>query len=247
MIAIRMAALGFVAVLGLVAAGAAGAQELRPVGQIEFEPEPAAVEKGVIQIRSGEQRIRSFRIEADEGSADVRSFTVTYADGEQERVRVRQVLKEGERTALYRLEEPRPVKSVEIAYIPKGPVTLVLLADARSAPVAEWKELGCKSVGFLIDRDRIQLDTPDRYKALRLRSIGYDIRLEEMSVRFGNGATDRYVVRTTIPSNGRTGQIDLRGEARRIREIEFLYSSGVISNKKTRLCVDGLVANIDED
>jgi hypothetical protein len=126
-------------------------------------------------------------------------------------------------------------------------VTLVLLADARSAPVAEWKELGCKSVGFLIDRDRIQLDTPDRYKALRLRSIGYDIRLEEMSVRFGNGARDRYVIRTVIPSNGRTGQIDLRGEARRIRDIEFLYSSGVISNKKTRLCVDGLVANIDED
>jgi hypothetical protein len=217
--------------------------DLRPIGQIQFEPRP--FETDVFEIRPDERRIRALRIQARRGTADVRNLVVTYGDGRKETVRVRQVLRDGERSALFRLNEPRPVRSIEISYIPRGPVTLVLLADSRRPPVAEWKELGCKSVGFLIDRDIIRLDTEERYRALRLRSSGFAIRLEEMGVRYGNGVRDRYVLQTTIPSNGRTGQIDLRGEARRIREIDLLYSSGVISNVKTRLCVDGLAANPD--
>jgi hypothetical protein len=196
--------------------------ELRPIGEVQFEPEPSQVQTDVFQIRPEDRRIRSMRIQAEEGSADVRSLLVNYADGGQERVRVRQTLRDGEKSALFRLNEPRPVKSIEISYLPRGSVTLVLLADSRRRPVVEWKELGCKSVGFLVDRDVIRIDTEDRFRALRLKSSGFAIRLEEMGVRYGNGVRDRYVIQTTIPSNGRTGQIDLRGESRRIREIDLM-------------------------
>lgn len=225
----------------------AQSSELRPIGRVQFEPEPFEVQNDVFQIRPEDRRIRSMRIQARGGAADVRNLVVTYGDGRRETVRVRQTLADGDRSALFRLNEPRPVRSVEISYVPRGPVTLVLLADSRRQPVVEWQELGCKSVGFLIDRDVIRLDTTERYRALRLRSSGFAIRLEEMGVRYGNGVRDRYVIQTTIPSNGRTGQIDLRGEARRIREIDFIYSSGVISNVKTRLCVDGLALDPEED
>jgi hypothetical protein len=221
--------------------------ELRPIGEVQFEPEPSQVQTDVFQIRPEDRRIRSMRIQAEEGSADVRSLLVNYADGGQERVRVRQTLRDGEKSALFRLNEPRPVKSIEISYLPRGSVTLVLLADSCRRPVVEWKELGCKSVGFLVDRDVIRIDTEDRFRALRLKSSGFAIRLEEMGVRYGNGVRDRYVIQTTIPSNGRTGQIDLRGESRRIREIDFIYSSGVISNVKTKLCVEGLALDGDEE
>jgi hypothetical protein len=225
----------------------AQSSELRPIGRVQFEPEPFEVQNDVFQIRPEDRRIRSMRIQARGGAADVRNLVVTYGDGRRETVRVRQSLSDGDRSALFRLNEPRPVRSVEISYVPRGPVTLVLLADSRRQPVAEWRELGCKSVGFLVDRDVIRLDTEDRFRALRLRSSGFAIRLEEMGVRYGNGVRDRYVIQTTIPSNGRTGQIDLRGEARRIREIDFIYGSGVISNVKTRLCVDGLALESEEE
>ncbi len=232
----------------LFSIGAASAQELRPIGQVQYEPEPYALERDSFQIKEGSRRIRALRIEADEGSADVRSFTVTYADGETEKVRVRQVLKEGERTALYKLDEPRPVRSVEIAYIPKGPVTLIMLADAKQAPPpAQWEELACKSVGFLIDRDVVSLNTQDRYKSLRLRSVGYDIEMIEMAVRYGNGGRDVYPIRTIIPTNGRTNPIDLRGENRRIREIELVYRARAIGTVKTRLCVDGMKVGDEDD
>jgi hypothetical protein len=221
--------------------------ELRPIGRVQFEPEPFEVQNDVFQIRPEDRRIRSMRIQARGGAADVRNLVVTYGDGRRETVRVRQTLEDGDRSALFRLNEPRPVRSVEISYVPTGPVTLVLLADSRRQQAVEWKELGCKSVGFLVDRDVIRLDTADRFRALRLRSSGFAIRLEEMGVRYGNGVRDRYVIQTTIPSNGRTSQIDLRGEARRIREIDFIYSSGVISNVKTRLCVEGLAVDAEDE
>jgi hypothetical protein len=227
-------------------------ERMRPVGSVTFEPEPYSVERDVVQIKQEERRIRSMRVLAEEGSAEVRSLKVTYTDGDVENVRVRQTLKEGERTALFELEEVRPIKSVEISYIPRGPVTLVLLADARRAeppppPPAQWVELNCKNVGLLGDRDSISVDTKDRYRALRLRSANYDIEMAEMNVRYGNGARDNYVIRQVIPSGGRIGPIELRGEARRIAQIDFLYRARTIGPFKTKLCVDALKAVASDD
>ncbi len=232
-----------VALLAAAGAGLSEAQErLRPVGTVTYEPEPASLEKGVFTLKPEDRRLRSLRIEADEGSADIRSLTIIYADGEAERVRVRQTLAEGERTNLFRLEEPRPVKAIEVNYIPKGAVTLVLLADPRRAepPPANWVDLGCKSVGFLGDRDTLPVNSEERFKALRLRSQGYDIELLEMLVRFGNGGRENYVIRSVIPSGSRTNAIDLRGERRRISQIDFLYRARAIGTVKTKLCVEGL-------
>jgi hypothetical protein len=224
----------------------AQAQErMRPVGTATFEPEPYSVERDVIQIRPEERRIRSMRVMAEDGSADVRSLKVVYTDGEVENVKVRQTLKEGERTALFELEEVRPIKSVEISYVPKGPVTLVLLADARRAEPppprpAEWVELGCQKVGLLGDRDSLSVNSNERYSALRLRSQNYDIELSELTIRYANGGRDAYQVRQLIPAGGQIGPIALRGEARRISQLDFLYRARTIGPFKTRLCVDAL-------
>lgn len=227
-------------------------ERMRPVGSVTFEPEPYSLERDIVQIKQEERRIRSMRVLAEEGSAEVRSLKVIYTDGDVENVRVRQTLKEGERTALFELEEVRPIKSVEIAYIPKGPVTLVLLADARRAEPpaprpAEWVELTCKSVGLLGDRDSVAVNTQERYRALRLRSANYDIEMAEMTVRYGNGGRDNYQIRQVIPAGGRIGPIELRGEARRISQLDFLYRARTIGPLKTKLCVDALKISPDRD
>jgi hypothetical protein len=235
-------------------AGMADAQErLRPVGSITYEPEPVGQQRGVFQIRPEERRIRSLRILAEEGSADIRSLKVVYTDGEVENVRVRQVLKEGERSALFELEEVRPIRSVEVSYTPKGVVTLVLLADARRAeppppPRAEWTEITCKNVGLLGDRDTAVVSADQRYSALRLRSANYDIEMAELTVRYANGARDNYQIRQIIPAGGRIGPIELRGQARRITQLDFLYRARTIGPFKTKLCVDALRARpVDDD
>jgi hypothetical protein len=222
----------------------ASAQELKALGSVTYEPEPVDVQIGTFAIRPEDRRIRSLRIKIEEGAASVRSLKITYADGDEERVRVRQDLTEGQRSNLLKLEEPKPIKTIEVFYVPKGAVELVLLAETRRQPPppppAEWVELGCKKVGFIADQDIFPVNSPDRYAAIRLRSVGFEIEVLEMGVRYGNGARDIYRIGAVIPPGGRTGPIELRGDARRIRDIGFVYRTGTISTSRTRLCVDGL-------
>lgn len=237
--------LAFLAATGLGALTAQAQERLRPVGSVTYEPLPAEPETGVIQLDPENRRLRAFRIAAAQGSAEVRSVTVVYGNGERERVRVRQPLAEGERTPLLRLERPRPVRAIEISYVPRGKVRLVLLADAGGPPPPppmNWVDLGCKSVGFLGDKDKLVINSDQPFRSLRLRSTGYDIEMLEMLVIYGNGSRDNFVIRQVIPSGAVTRPIDLRGEQRRISQINFLYRSTAIGTAKTRLCVEGLAA-----
>jgi hypothetical protein len=246
-----LAAVGLTSLLAVsVLALPAQAQDrLRPIGSVTYDPEPSQPEKGVYNLRPEDRRVRSLRILAEDGSADVRSLRVVYSDGDAEQVRVRQVLREGERSALFELDEPRPIKSVEITYIPKGAVTLVLLADPgrRPPPPPQWAELACKNVGLLGDRDSVSFDSDERFGALRLRSANYDIEMAEMTVRYGNGGRDRYEIRQVIPAGRSIGPIKLRGSARVINQIDFLYRARTIGPFKTKLCVDGLRAEADDE
>jgi hypothetical protein len=142
------------------------------------------------------------------------------------------------------------LRAVEVSYIPQGQVTLVLRASAGGGgggepPALSWNELGCKSVGFLIDRDVVNVSAAEFYRALRLRSTGFDIEMLEMNVRFANGQRDSYPVNAIIRSGERSRPIDLRGERRRITAIEFIYRSLGLSTRKTKLCVDGLQVERD--
>ena len=247
-------ALSFTALIAIAMATlpALAAEQFRAIGTVEYQPEPSTVERGTYVIKNEDRKIRSLRFEIDSGEADIRAFKIIYVDGEEERVRVRQVLKEGQRTDVFRLEEPRPVKAIEISYLPKGAVSILLLADARrpEPPADEWQELGCKNVGFLIDQDSIAVKSQDSYSAIRLRSTGNEFELKELSLRYGDGKRDIYQIRSVIPSGGRSNAIKLRGGSHRISQIDMLYRSRVISNVKTRLCIDGLAdngGNDDED
>ena len=187
------------------------------------------------------------RIEARGGTVDIQSVRLIYRNGEQERYRIRERLRPGQMTGIIRKQNRGPLRAVEVSYIPQGQVTLVLRANAGGGggggeppPVATWNELGCKSVGFLIDRDVVNVSSEDFYRALRLRSTGFDIEMLDMNVRFANGQRDSYRVNAIIRSGERSRPIDLRGERRRITGIEFIYRSLGLSTRKTRLCVDGL-------
>ncbi len=233
----------------MFAAPFAAAQEgMRPVGQLTYTPEPAELQTGVFRLRPEDRMIRSMRIEARGGTVDIQSVRLVYRNGEQERYRIRERLRPGQMTGIIRKQNRGPLREVEVSYIPQGQVTLVLRAGAGGGggeppPVATWNELGCKSVGFLIDRDVVNVSSADFYRALRLRSTGFDIEMLELNVRFANGQRDSYRVDSIIRSGERSRPIDLRGERRRIAAIEFIYRSLGLSTRKTKLCVDGLQVN----
>jgi hypothetical protein len=223
----------------------AGAQDaMRSIGTLTYTPEPIPEQRGIFNLRPENAIIRSLRIEAADGSADIRELRLVYRSGDVERIRMGDRLRPGTMTAAVLTADPSPIQRIEVMFIPRGPVTLVLRAETRrpEPPPARWESLGCKNVGFLADRDVLNVDTSERYRALRLRSSGFDIQMNEMAVNYVNGQRDAYRLGVTIPSGGFTSPIDLRGESRRIRRIELLYSTNTLSNRKTQLCVEGLKA-----
>jgi hypothetical protein len=240
---LMMAASAVAVVLALGAPVAAAQERMREVGTLKFVPAPAEPRKGTIEVPREQSLMRTLELEVISGSADVKSMFLNYRDGTIERVRVDKTLREGQTSGIVRMPEKR-LRSVEISYVPLGPVTFALNAESQRPPPppAEWKELGCRNVGFLVDRDAITVTSSERFKALRLRASGFDIEMQELTVRFGDGTADNYRIQSVIPSGTRTSAIDLRGDRRRIRQIDLLYRSRVLSNIKTQLCVEGLTA-----
>jgi hypothetical protein len=243
----RFALCFMIGAAALTATPIASAQEvMRPVGQLTYTPEPIDMQIGVIPLRPEDRMIRTMRIEARGGTVDIQSVRLIYRNGEQDRFRIRERLRPGQMTGIIRKQNRGPLREVEVSYIPQGQVTLILRAGAGGPveppppPPVTWNELGCKSVGFLIDRDVVNVDSSEFYRALRLRSNGLDIEMLELGVRFANGQKDTYRVNAVIRSGERSTPIDLRGERRRITAIEFIYRSLGLSTRKTRLCVDGL-------
>ena len=103
-----------------------------------------------------------------------------------------------------------------------------------------WEQLGCQKVGFIRDRDTIQVGRREgRFTALRLRVSGNDIFLQDLTVVYGNGSPDRLQVRSDIRAGGQSRAIDLKGAGRAIQRIELAYRSRPNFKGQATVCVEG--------
>lgn len=109
---------------------------------------------------------------------------------------------------------------------------------ATQASAAEL--LGCKSVGFLTDRDVIAVGRQDgRFSAIKLEVKGNAIEMLDLKVVYGNGNPDDLQVRSNIAAGGETRWIDLKGGKRIIRQIEMLYKSKPSFKGQATVCAFG--------
>ncbi|HWB44335.1 MAG TPA: hypothetical protein VG900_02760 [Hyphomicrobiaceae bacterium] len=110
-----------------------------------------------------------------------------------------------------------------------------------TARAAGWEQLGCRSVGFLVDKDVIRVGRQEgRFKAIRLKVAGNKIYVRDLKVVYANGAPDDLPVRNEIRAGGETRPIDLRGARRAIRQIEMTYRSQPSFKGRANVCVEGL-------
>jgi len=227
--------------LGLFATGPVFAQGKEvQLGTIDFE---IGIQRKAIDVEEGAGPVRAIRFEVLGSDADIVDVRVLYVDGDQETVRVRQTVKDGESSTPVRLPAGgREIERLTVTYRPKGSVEIGVVG-VRGLPPPKWTELGCKKVGFIVDRDVIRVGLAEGfYKAIKLRVIGNDVDILELGVVYGNGARDSFRVRSVIPAGGETRPIDLRGTVRGLDRIEMLYRSIPNFAGSARICVDGLRA-----
>ena len=114
-------------------------------------------------------------------------------------------------------------------YITLGMLSLCLLisalAGAAQAP-GRWELLGQREVDFRNDHDRINVDKSEgRFKQLQFRVKDAPIELNKVVVTFANDQTFSPKIRHQFSEGKGTRVIDLPGDRRAIKRIDFDYKS----------------------
>ena len=108
-------------------------------------------------------------------------------------------------------------------------VTLILLtaciAGAAQSP-GRWELLGQREVDFKADHDQIDVGRSEgRFKQLQIRAKNAPIEVSNMVVTFGNDTTFTPKLRHKFTEKSASRIIDLPGERRTIKRIDFNYKS----------------------
>jgi hypothetical protein len=96
---------------------------------------------------------------------------------------------------------------------------------AKPAPPGSWQQLGFTTVDFKVDRDVIVVTGADHFRKLKFKVLDNAVHMLNMHVVYENGGFDNIDLRFVIPAGGESRIIDLKGNSRRIRKVEFWYQS----------------------
>jgi hypothetical protein len=105
-------------------------------------------------------------------------------------------------------------------------IALCLVATGYARAATSWERLGARDVDFKNDRDTIEVGKSEgRFKQLQIRVKGAPIEMSDMVVTFGNGETFSPNLRERFAEGTGSKTIDLPGDRRNIRRIDFRYKS----------------------
>lgn len=99
------------------------------------------------------------------------------------------------------------------------------VSRAKPGPPASWQQLGFTVVDFKVDRDFIVVTGADHFRKLKFKVLDNAVNMVNMHVVYENGGIDNIDLRFLIPAGGESRVIDLKGNSRRIRKVEFWYKS----------------------
>jgi hypothetical protein len=89
-----------------------------------------------------------------------------------------------------------------------------------------WELLGRQQVDFRGDRDRIQVGRHEgKFRQIQVRVQGAPVEIHDMVITFGNNEKFSPPLRHRFDERSNSRVIDLPGERRTIRNVEFNYRS----------------------
>jgi len=99
-------------------------------------------------------------------------------------------------------------------------------AETAIAAEAKWELLGRQRVSLQRERDRIDVGKREgKFKQLQIRVDGAPVEINNMRITFGNDETFSPDLKHRFDENSKSRNIDLPGERRTIKSIDFNYKS----------------------
>jgi hypothetical protein len=112
-------------------------------------------------------------------------------------------------------------------------LALAVVAVGSAVAAAEWVLLGERTVTDRVDHDTIGV-TADRgeFTAVKVEVKHHAVDFHRFVVTFGNGDTEVFQVRRTIPAGGETRSLDFPGGRRVIKRVDFWYDAHTLGRKR---------------
>ena len=206
-------------------------------------------DKDTITVGAVDGRFVSVIIGVDDGNLEMWDIKFTFGNDETYSPDVRAEFTEDTRSRQIDLPgEARIIKTVTFKYKSKrakGKATVMLLGKkgdgsaGNDAPDLnkrhkEFEHLGTRKVDFGADKDTIDVGAKDgRFTAIKLDVDDGELVMWNIKVTFGNDDSYSPDTRLEFAEGSRSRQIDLPGEARVIKKIEFAYKSRISEGKAT--------------
>lgn len=100
----------------------------------------------------------------------------------------------------------------------------ILLAQPASAQ-GRWELLGERTVGFVVDRDSVSGRGQGRFSVIRICVGNNAVQFREVEVVYRNGERQQLPVNAFVRPGQCTPNLELRGEARGIDQVNLVYNS----------------------
>ncbi len=119
-------------------------------------------------------------------------------------------------------------------------IVMMLSALTLSGQGARWKFLGERLVNDRLDHDVIMVTSVEGdLNAIQIRVKGASVDFHKLVVVYGNGRRQEIALRHTISAGGASRAIDLAGDERIVRSVEFWYDANSIRGRKARVRLFG--------
>ena len=99
-----------------------------------------------------------------------------------------------------------------------------------------WEHLGTRKVNRKMDRDIITVTIRDGFfTKIKIEVLDGSINMRQCIIEFGDGTKQIVEIRKTINANESTRNIDIAGNRRVIKQVEFIYDTKGIKLKKAKV------------
>ncbi len=204
-----------------------------------------------IVVGAREGAFRAIKIEVAGGNLEMYNIRLTFGNGDTWSPNTRVQFHEGGWSRTIDLPGPaRVIRRIDFWYrsrVRRGAATVRVfgqVADATPAPSTvaeerallvppavlppvgrEWEHLGARPVDFRVDHDAVLAGRQGAFRAVRFDVEGGNLEMFNVKITFANGETFWPATRLLFSQGTMSRVIDLPGDARVIRRIDFFYRS----------------------
>jgi hypothetical protein len=116
-----------------------------------------------------------------------------------------------------------------------------VVSAPRPGTPGEWRYLGTVNARFTADHDAIVVQGPyDFFRRIKFKVTSAPINLIRLIVTYDDGGLPENIdTRFSIPAGGESRVIDLRGNRRKIRTVEFWYDTKGVLQGRANVSVFG--------